>query len=92
LAARHKSAVKRHRSSLRKRDRNKTVKSSAKTAVKKVREALDSKKLDDAKAALKEAMKVLQSAASKGVIHKRNAARRISRIATRLSELTKAVK
>jgi small subunit ribosomal protein S20 len=90
--ARHKSALKRHRSSLRKRDRNKTVKSAAKSAVKKVREALVSKKLDDAKAALKEAMHVLQSAASKGVIHKRNAARRISRIAISLSKLAKSVK
>jgi small subunit ribosomal protein S20 len=76
-----KSAEKRHRQSLKRRARNVNVRTTVKDAVKSAREAIASK--DGAKTtdALKAASKTLNKAASKGVLHKRTAARRISRLA-----------
>lgn len=78
--ANHPSALKRHRQSLRRRARNKSVKSSVKTAVKKVRSALDAQDGQGARAALAAAVPALDKAASKGVIHRRTAARKVSRL------------
>ena len=79
--ANHKSALKRHRQSLKRRARNVAVKSSLKTTIKKVREAIAEKDAGKAQELLVQTTKALDKAASKGVIHKNNAARRISRIA-----------
>ncbi len=79
--ANHKSALKRHRQSLKRRARNVAVKSSLKTTIKKVREAITQKEAAKAQELLVQTTKALDKAASKGVIHKKNAARRISRIA-----------
>lgn len=78
--ANHASAIKRHKQSEKRRLRNATVKSNLRTAVKKVKEAVASGKLDEAQANLKEAAKVLDKAVSKGVLHRNNASRRISRL------------
>ncbi len=78
--ANHKSALKRHRQSLKKRARNVAVKSSLKTTIKKVREAITQKEAAKAQELLVQTTKALDKAASKGVIHKNNAARRISRL------------
>ncbi|MFB1483933.1 30S ribosomal protein S20 [Corallococcus sp. RDP092CA] len=76
-----KSAEKRYRQSQKRRARNVNVRTTVKDAVKSAREAIASK--DGAKMtdALKAASKTLNKAASKGVLHKRTAARRISRLA-----------
>ncbi|WP_223644978.1 30S ribosomal protein S20 [Corallococcus sp. EGB] len=76
-----KSAEKRYRQSQKRRARNVNVRTTVKDAVKSAREAIASK--DGAKTtdALKAASKTLNKAASKGVLHKRTAARRISRLA-----------
>ena len=79
--ANHKSALKRHRQSLKRRARNVAVKSSLKTTIKKVREAITQKDAEKAQGLLIQTTKALDKAASKGVIHKNNAARRISRLA-----------
>ena len=68
------------------RQRNKAVKSSLKTAVRKFREAADAGSAD-AKALAKEAGRELDKAASKGVIHKNQAANRKSAIAKRADSL-----
>jgi small subunit ribosomal protein S20 len=60
--------------------RNRAVKSSLKTAIKKVHAAIAAGDADAAKAAALEASKELDKAASKGVIHKRQAANRKSGI------------
>lgn len=78
--ANHKSALKRHHQSVRRRGRNAGVKSRVKTEVKKVRVAIDGKDSAGAKSALAIAVPALDKAASKGVIHKRTAARKISRL------------
>jgi small subunit ribosomal protein S20 len=74
-----KSAQKRHRQSLKRRARNLHVRSTVRNAVKKAREAISGK---DPKAAeyLKAAERVLKKAASKGVIHSRNADRHVARL------------
>ena len=79
--ANHKSALKRHRQSLKRRARNVAVKSSLKTTIKKVREAITQKDAGKAQELLVQTTIALDKAASKGVIHKNNAARRISRLA-----------
>jgi small subunit ribosomal protein S20 len=86
--ANHKSALKRHRQSLRRNARNQSVKSAVKTAVRKVRTSLAAKDPNAVQSALAAALPALDKAAAKGVIHKRTAARRASRLmraATRVS-------
>ncbi len=78
--AHHKQALKRHRQSLKARSRNRAVKSHVKNAVKDVRFAVNNKNKEEAQEALIKANSVLEKAATKGVIHWRNAARRISRL------------
>jgi len=72
------SSEKRNRQTQKRRVRNVAVRSSVKTAVKKLRDALDK---GDAAAAKQALPGALASAASKGVLHKNAASRRISRLA-----------
>jgi len=78
---RHKSQIKRQRQSEKRHDRNVSVKSAIKTSIKKVKQATVEKKLELIPELLKAASRLLQKAASKGIIHSRNASRRISRLA-----------
>jgi small subunit ribosomal protein S20 len=78
--ANHKSALKRHRQSLKRRLRNRSCTTRIKNAVKAVRSAVDAEDKDQAVVALNAATKVLDKAASKSIIHARQAARRISRL------------
>jgi small subunit ribosomal protein S20 len=82
-----KSQIKRNKQNEKARLRNKAVKSSLKTSVRKFREAADAGNLDDATLAMRTAARSLDKAASKGVIHKRQAANRKSAIAKRCAEL-----
>ncbi len=75
-----KSAKKRILVNQTKADRNKAIKSGVKTAIKKVYVAIDSKDADAAKAALLEATTTIDKAASKGIYHKKNASRKVSRL------------
>lgn len=75
-----KSAEKRNRQALKRRARNTSVRTAVKTAVKKAREALATKDPAKIQEALKSATRTLDKAASKGVLHKRNASRRIARL------------
>ena len=79
-----KSQIKRNRTNEKARLRNKAVKSSLKTAVRKFREAADAGDAAAAAEALaRQATRALDKAASKGVIHKNQAANRKSAIASR---------
>ena len=75
-----KSAQKRNRQALKRRDRNQSVRTQVKSAVKRAREALASKDPAKAQEALRAAERTLDRAASKGVLHKKNASRRIARL------------
>jgi small subunit ribosomal protein S20 len=76
--AHSKSALKRWRQNEAHRERNKPVRSEARTAVKKARETITSG--GDGEAAIKEAMSILDRAAKRNVIHKNAASRHKSRL------------
>ena len=76
-----KSAQKRNRQALKRRARNQAVRTQVKSAVKKAREALASKDPARLQEALRAAARTLDKAASKGVLHAKNASRRIARLA-----------
>ena len=78
--ANHKSAIKRIRQTEKRRAYNRTWRSRARTYVKKARTAQQSSDMKAASAATVVAVAELDKAASKGVIHKNNAARRKSRL------------
>ena len=78
-----KSQIKRNRQNEKRRLRNKSVKSALKTAVRKFNEAVQAGDATGAEALLRDASRKLDKAASKGVIHKNQAANRKSAIAKR---------
>lgn len=81
-----KSAIKRIRKTETRTLRNKMVKSSIKTAVKKFEAAVNTGNLEEAKSLLKEVSAIIDRAAAKGVIHKNTASRKKSRLALRLNK------
>ena len=81
--ANHKSALKRARQNENRRLRNKSVKSRVKSVVKAVSTAGE-----DAAVKLDEAKSVIDKAAKRGVIHKRTAARKISRLAKHVNSVS----
>ena len=82
-----KSQIKRIKQNEKRRLRNKSVKSSLKTAIRKFREAADAGDRDRATVALRAASRALDKAASKGVIHKNQAANKKSAMAIRADGL-----
>ena len=76
-----KSAKKRIITSQKRAAKNKAVKSGVKTAVKKVRLAVEANDAAAAATAFENAKSVIDKAASKGVLHKNTAARKVSRLA-----------
>jgi small subunit ribosomal protein S20 len=76
-----KSQIKRNRQNAKRHERNKAVKSALRTSTKKVRAAVTGADADTAKDELRRVARELDKAASKGVVHKRTAARRKSRLA-----------
>ena len=84
-----KSQIKRNKQNEKAHERNKAVKTGLKTAVRKFREAADAGDKDAAVTLGRDAAKKLDKAASKGVIHKNQAANRKSAIAKRAAELAK---
>ena len=85
-----KSQIKRNGTNEAARLRNKSVKSALKTEVRKFREAADAGDVAKATELARSASRQLDKAASKGVIHKNQAANRKSAIATRAAELQKS--
>ena len=79
--ANHKSAVKRARQNEIRRLRNKGTKTRIKSIVKDVRSSVGEAPGEETKVKLNTAQSVIDKASKKGVIHKRTAARKISRLA-----------
>ena len=79
--ANHKSALKRAGQNENRRMRNRSVKTRVKTVVKEVRQAVANNADDGAKVQLITAQSAIDKAAKKGVLHKRTAARKVSRLA-----------
>jgi small subunit ribosomal protein S20 len=76
-----KSQIKRNKQNEKARQRNKSVKSALRTSVRQFREAAQAGDSDRAAEAMRTAYIKLDKAASKGVIHKNQAANRKSKIA-----------
>ena len=76
-----KSQIKRNKQNERRRERNKDARTSLKTTTKKVHTTVASGDADAAQQQALEAARALDKAASKGIVHKKTAARRKSRLA-----------
>jgi len=76
-----KSQIKRNRQNAKRAERNKAVRSALKSSQKKVHAAVAEGDLETAATLQREAARSLDKAASKGVVHKKTAARRKSRLA-----------
>lgn len=85
--ATHKSAFKRIRQNEKRRIHNRTYRNRARTLVKQARTAIDSGNMEEAKEATRIAIRDLDMAASRGIIHANNASRRKSRLMKQLAQL-----
>jgi small subunit ribosomal protein S20 len=85
--ANHPSAAKRHRQAVQRTQRNLGARSRVRSAVKKVRVVAETGGAEAARVELKSAARILQKAASKGIVHRNNASRRISRLARLVNSL-----
>ena len=86
----NKSAIKKAKQADKKNLLNRSVRSNIKTVERKVESVIASGNKEEAAKALIEASKVFQKAASKGVIHKNNAARKISRLTKKVNSIPKS--
>jgi small subunit ribosomal protein S20 len=84
VAKRNPSALKAHRQNVKRRRRNRDLRSSLRTGLKAIRAALNAGKLDEAKALLGATTSLVDRMAGRGIIHKNTAGRYKSRIAARL--------
>ncbi len=82
-----KSQIKRNRQTVKRSERNKAIRSELKTRTKAALTAAESGDAAAASAALQLAQKRIDSAASKGVLHKNTAARRKARLTRQVNEL-----
>jgi small subunit ribosomal protein S20 len=82
-----RSAQKRMRQSEKRRVRNATTRSGVRSAVRTVRSALESGAAAEARAQLTRAIRLLDKAVTKGVLHRNAAARRKSRLTRQLNAL-----
>ncbi len=82
-----KSQIKRNKQNEKRGERNKTVRTALKTSTKKVRLAITSGDAEAATTQQREAARALDKAVAKGIVHKRTAARRKSRLAKAASSV-----
>ena len=90
MAKRTASAKKQARAGARRAVRNRAARSEVKTLIVKARRALGDRDVEDRSTDTVEALRALDRAAAKGVLHPNNAARRKSRLARQLAKLAKA--
>jgi small subunit ribosomal protein S20 len=89
--ANHKSALKRNRQSIIRRDRNRTNRSKVKTVAKKTDAAIEvENSVEKAQEALKTAVPIIERAAGKGAFHKKTASRKISRLTKKVNNFAKS--
>ena len=85
--ANHKSAIKRNKQSLLRRDRNRANRTKVKTAIKKVDAAMEVEgSVEKAHEALLAAVPIIERAAVKGAFHKKAASRKVSRLTKRVNK------
>jgi len=88
--ANHKSAIKRMKQSEKRRLLNASIRSSVKTEIKSIVKAVEKKEQDSAKEALIAVIPKISKAAAKGIFHKNNASRKISRLTRKVNALQAA--
>lgn len=86
--ANHPSALKRHRQSVKRAARNQAIRSNVRSSVKKVRALVQAGDKDGAKKAVVQVQRTLDKAVTKGVLHRKNASRRIARLARHVDALS----
>ena len=84
-----KSAIKRNRQNKKRRLRNRVFRGEARTYIRDARASMLAENLEEARVSTLKAVKALDKAAEKGIIHKNNAARRKSRLMKQLNALEK---
>ncbi len=82
-----RDAAKRHRQSLKRRSHNRSIRSKVRTSIKTFESAVASGKKDQAEASYAQVVKLIDTAAGKGLYHKNTAARKKSRLHKRLASL-----
>jgi len=86
-----RSAMKQMRSSIKKRERNRMFRTRARTHINRARRFIAEGKIEEAREQVQLAIKVLDKAAEKGIIHKNKAARYKSRLMRRLNQATRGL-
>ena len=86
--ANHLQAEKRNRQRIKRTERNRRFRSEVRTYVKRVRTFVSEEKADEAKDALKLAIRHLDRAVTKGLLHRNTASRLISRISVSVNKLS----
>lgn len=84
------SALKRDRQTEKRNERNRTERTKIKSVVKAVEASVKASEKETSISALQKAIKTISSASSKGIIHKNNASRKISRLTKKVNALSKA--
>jgi small subunit ribosomal protein S20 len=85
----HPSAIKRNRQNIKRRARNRMTRSVVRTAIKSVRTKVAEGDISGARTSLRSAESALSRAAAKGMMHRRNAARKIGRLASLVAKAGK---
>lgn len=88
----HPSAKKRHRQSLKRRERNRVIKTHVRTTLKRATETIAGGDATAAQSELKAATRVLHKAASKGALHRNTVARKVARLSKKLHQAQSAAK
>ena len=86
--ANHKAALKSIRQDAKRQERNRANKSKVKTVIKNVLKSVEEKQVQEAQAALKTAIRTIDKACTKGVLHKNNAARKKSHLTVKVNSLS----
>ena len=89
--ANHKSALKRNRQNEKRNEQNKVGRTRIKNAIKGVILETSGKNKAEAQNALKEASKIISKYATKGVIHKRAASRKVAGLARKVHQFSASV-
>lgn len=87
MANRHPSAVKRNRQNKKRNERNTMLRSALRTTIRRVTSAVARNDVPTAQAELPLAVRALGKASTKGIIHKNQASRRISRLTRKVAAL-----
>ncbi|MCB2193403.1 MAG: 30S ribosomal protein S20 [Deltaproteobacteria bacterium] len=85
--ANHASALKRARQNEKRSERNRAYRTRVRNMIKQVRQAIEAGDAEAAQSALSQAVPIIDKAAGKGIYHRKNAARKISRLSRQVSSL-----